>query len=376
MDSLRQLAEKGDADTLVYFIYARRLADTGAAAEAARPITRALRSLSPSTDPGLSFRILALSGYIGIVSGNTGRSGEWLQQSESVHPDDVYYLLGKGILALRQQHAVEATDALTKATRLAPSRAEAWSRLGEALSLGAEPERAVEAYRRAVALAPKNPQDHAALAQAWGASKQYAEAEKEYRIAADLAPQDPNFSKLPAIGHAYSARTEEEYDQAVSQLSGILAARPDDRQLRAILAGLHMRFGQYPAARREIEACLSRESGSIVGWHTLALACERSGDQRAAAAAYRHYQQLVDTQHNLSELQITAMLHPHDEGAFLHLVDALRRAGRNQEAHAALSRAAARRPDDPQIAHALRDFERTLPGVAPPALLYPEGVKR
>jgi Flp pilus assembly protein TadD len=377
MESLRRLADKEDADALVYFVYARRQADAGAAAEAIRPITRALQSLSPSADPGLAYRILALSGYISIVSGNTSRSEEWLQQTESFHqPDDIHYLLGKGILALRRQHAVEATDALTKAAQLAPSRAEAWSRLGEALVLGAEPERAVEAYRRAVALAPKDPQSHAALGHAWSASRQYAEADKEYRIAADLAPQDPNFTSLPAIGHAYSARTEEEYHQAVSQLSALLAARPEDTQLRSLLAGLHMRFAQYPAARREMEACLSRDPGNVVRWHTLALVCERSGDQRAADAVFAHYQKLIDTQHSLSELQIAATLHPQDEGAFLHFVEALRQAGQDQQARAALSQAAALHPDDPQIAHALQDLERTPPRAAPPPVLYFEGVKQ
>jgi Flp pilus assembly protein TadD len=378
MESLRQRADKDDADTLLYFVYARRLADAGATTEAARPITRALKSLSPSTDPGLAYRTLALSGYISIVSGNNHGAEEWLQQSKSIHPqdDDIYYLLGQGILALRQQHAVEATDALTKATRLAPSRAEAWSRLGEALVLGVEPERAVEAYRRAVTLAPRNPQYHAALAVALGTAKQYTEADKEYRTAADLAPQDPTFTKLLAVGHANSARTEDEYHQAVSQLSTLLAARPDDTQLRAILAGLHMRFAQYPAARRELEACLSRDSGNVIRWHTLALACERSGDQRAAAAVNTYYQKLIDTRHKLSELQITTMLHPNDEGMFLHLVESLRQAGMYQQAHAALSQAAALHPDDPQIAHALQDLERTPPHVVPPPLLYSEGGKQ
>ncbi len=365
MESLRQLAEKDDADPLISFVYAHRLADAGAATEAARPIARAVQRLSLATDPGLAPRIFTLSGYNRIVLGDLQGSEDWLKTSESVHQNDIYVLLGKGIMALRQEHAVEATDALTKATQVAPSRAEAWSRLGEALTLGAEPERAVVAYQHAVALAPQTPQNHVALAEALRTSKRYSEANKEYRIAADLAPKDPNITSSPAIGHAYAARTAEEYQQAVTELNALLTARPDDRHLRGILAGLYMRSGQYAAARRETETWLPHDPRNFVGWHTLALACERSGDQQAATAAYTHYEQLIDIQHHVSDLLINAKLHPNDAEAFLHLAAVLRQAGRNKETLGALRHAAVLRPDDPRIVQALQDAEQAPPDPAP-----------
>jgi Flp pilus assembly protein TadD len=359
-DASREEA-KDDADTLIHLLYARRLVDAGAVAVANQPIVRAVASLSSATPPDLSGRVFALAGYIAAHSGDDRRAEEWLQHAVNSRQEDTFLFLGLGILAIHRQRALEAVKALTEATRLAPARAEAWSSLGAAFLLGAEPERAVDPCRRAVTLAPRDPQKHAELARALEGSRRYAEAEKESRTAAELAPQNPNDTALPAIAQATSARTETEYHQAAGLLCAALVTRPEDAHLHAMLAGLHLRFGQYGSARQELELSLAHDPGNPDGWHNLATVCERLGDRRATAAAHARFQQLADLLIESAELKQAALLHNNDPEVLLRLADVFRRLGKNREAHRALAQAARLRPNDPQIARTLRTLQAAPP---------------
>jgi Flp pilus assembly protein TadD len=366
-EHLRQLASQSDADTLIHFLYAGRLVEAGAAPDAAQPAQRAVESLSPATPSDLAFHVFALAGYVAAQTGDIRRAEEWLQRAAGLGRDDIFLFLGGGILALRQNRPADAVTALTEATQMDPSRAEAWSRLGAAYMLGAEPERAIESYRRAVTLSPKDPQVHADLAQALSSGKQHPQAREEFRIAAELAPQNPKYAALSAIAAANSARTDAEYHQAVGLLKVALAAQPQEGRLHSILAVLHLRFGQTTTARQALETYLARHPEDAVGWHNLAVACERSGDRPAAATANARYQQLVDFLIETTELKREALLHRDDPAIFLRLAEVCRRAGRNREAYVALEQAAKLRPDDPQIAKALRAAQAVLPqGDAPP----------
>ena len=372
VESLRQLANQKDADALTAYVYARRLVDADRMSEAVELSTHAMSSLTPSLPSDLLKRVIALSGYIAAQWGSEENAGAWLQQAASLRADDMYFWLGKGVLALRQRHVFQAVEAFTEATRKAPARKETWRALGKALLHGLESQRAVEAYRQAVAAAPQNPQCYADLGQALQADRQFTAAEEAFRTAARLAPQNPKFTSLPAIGAAYAARTESEYRQAVQRLQEALATSPADIRLRAILAGLHMRFLQSGAARKELETLLAQDPDNKVGRHKLALVCEQLGDTRGAAEATVRYWQLMARQIELVELKKEALLHRNDATVFLRLAAAFQRAGKNREAAVALEQAAKLRPNDPRIAQSLRTLQSTPPPQERPAEPMPE----
>src|SRR5438552_567125 len=87
--------------------------------------------------------------------------------------------------------ARESTENLSRAADGDKSCVEAWKRLGEALLLGAEAEKAVDVSRHAATLSPKDAAIHLDLGQALLQTKQFGEAEKEYRAAAALVPDNP-----------------------------------------------------------------------------------------------------------------------------------------------------------------------------------------
>jgi Flp pilus assembly protein TadD len=361
LESLRPVAEKADpSDTLVHYLYARRLVDAGDVAAASPPITRAVQSLTPSTAPDLVYRVFTLAGYIALQNNDSTRTEEWLKRSETIGQEDVFLYLTRGMLALKQDKAGDAIASLTKAARLDPERAEAWNRLGAAYMLGAEPERAVEPFRHATRLAPKNAQYYIDLAQALGGSKQYEEATKAMQTAVQLAPQNADYPVLLALGKAYAARTEAQYKECAAALKDILWTRPNDPKLRTMLAGVHMRFGRFAEARKELEQCVVLDPQNSPNWHSLALVCERLGDKPAAAAALARFYAIMERQMRAADLKKTALLHKDDVPTLLRVADAFADMGKNVDASVALSRAVSLRPNDAQIAKKLRAVQAKL----------------
>src|SRR5579862_4226209 len=112
-ESLRQLDAQENADALVYYVYARRLFDTGAAAEARGPVSSAVAALPRSAHSDLAGRIFALAGYFAADEGDASKAEDYLKRAEGIRPNDLFVRLGRGTIALQERRAVAAVDALT-----------------------------------------------------------------------------------------------------------------------------------------------------------------------------------------------------------------------------------------------------------------------
>ena len=101
-----------------------------------------------------------------------------------------------GQAAFRLGDAALAARHFAAATRLSPSSAEAWERLG--VSLGAQGLRGegIEALRRAVALDSTRVASHVHLSLLYARTGQRAAAIGEVELALRLAPDDPDARRL------------------------------------------------------------------------------------------------------------------------------------------------------------------------------------
>lgn len=293
-DQLRTAADHDVEDPLIQYLYAVRLVQAGATLDAVIPTSRAVAALTNDSPSDLSGQVFALADYLTAETGARFDVAENLRRVAPIDPNDPFVLAGRGVLAGHAGHLCDAVDLLTQAAHAAPDYPTIWATLGNVYLNGDVPDAAIDAFRRAVALAPAKPQYHAQLAAALGHSCRYGEADAEYRRAAELAPSDSRFACLPAVGAAVSARTEPDYQKAVTMLQSALNTRRGDPQLLAVLAGLDARFARYSQARAALEACVASEDGNSSAWYNLWMVCNRLGDHAAAARALDHAQRITE----------------------------------------------------------------------------------
>jgi tetratricopeptide (TPR) repeat protein len=291
-DQLRISSDHDLKDPLIQYLYAERLVRAGTTADAVTPAEHAVAELTNDSPPDLSEHVIALTGYLTAETGASTVAEEILRHAATINPNDPFVLAGLGVLAGHAGHLCDAVDLLAKAAHAAPDYPTIWAALGNVYLHGLMPDAAIDAFRRAVALAPEKPLFHAHLATALRNSRRYEEAEAEDRRAADLAPSGSRFTWLPAVGAAIAARTEPDFQKAVTMLQAALNARPGDPQLLAVLAGLDTRFARYGQARAALEACVASADGNSITWYNLWMVCNRLGDRAAAARALGRAQRI------------------------------------------------------------------------------------
>ena len=360
LETLRSLDAQTDADTLVHYVLAMRLMSQKMPEGARRAAAEATKSISDSDRSELTRRVLALTAYLDARYGKEIDAESSVDLAEHMGGDEALTRLAKGVLAVRHKQLAQAISEFTAATRLDPLMVETWSRLAAALTLVAEPNEAIGAYRRAVELAPDDAQVHADLAEGLGGLFQYSEAAKECARAAELAPNDPALAVLPAVARASSARDDTEYDEAVQMLASAIQQFPQLDFLHELVAGLHMRFGQYPQARAELQQFLTGNPTDAGSWLNLNAVCEKLGDYRTAKAAFAKYDELMHEQSQTAELARQALMHSDDPDIFVKLSAAYHRTGKLRQAYAAILHASEIRPMDPKISRAATDLQSEM----------------
>lgn len=106
---------------------------------------------------------LAGLGVLAELAGRRDEAGSWLEKAARAAPDDflIQYRYGSNRLALAPDAAAlrQAREALARAVALRPDYAEAWARLGYALSFQRPlPPEALQAFETAHRLMPSNPE--------------------------------------------------------------------------------------------------------------------------------------------------------------------------------------------------------------------------
>src|ERR1700687_2867702 len=252
----------------------------------------------------------------------TGKEHERLVAARHVSPE-VYesYLKGQFTKGFRRSDVEKKIayfeEAVNKDSTFAPAYlglANAYEDLGSTFVGGPTDEvrpKAINAARKALELDPQLAEAHALLAELHQDQWQWAEAEAEYKLALDLKPNDvathigfadwllcqgrvdealtwaPRARELDPLGISgvqtgWILSFARRYDEAIRELRGVLAVRPDyDYALWSLVFAL-IGKGQYEEAIRVLEKTVSimdRSAGSI---EFLATAYAHAGRRREA----------------------------------------------------------------------------------------------
>jgi len=180
-----------------------------------------------------------------LVSGNPAAALRELSAARSLAPD--YRPAQESWIAALDRtgnlsRAVDHYRALAKADRRA---AEARYHLGTALTLTGQGEEAITALTEAVGLDPGEPDYWFALGRARFGTGDYEGAAGDFAEALTYRPGFPAARRYRA---AALARRRETQDSAFDELRAAVAERPDDTDILADLAIVHLRQRDLPAA--------------------------------------------------------------------------------------------------------------------------------
>lgn len=231
-----------------------------------------------------------------MSEGRTDEAVPHLRRILDIRPGDT--------LARRHLEQLEGgaseVESLRRAAELDPEHAEAWARLGRALLLEKSFRAAEEPLRRAIELDASNVGLRVALASALWENNRPEEAEREARAAAALQPDDPAPHRL--LGAVLLWRGE--YLQAAEALdrSASRLAAPDAERLLELARAWEGAAGAHPGrgddllrraetAYRRATELAPEHSEAVYGY---AQALRRAGKTQEAAAAMARYETLYE----------------------------------------------------------------------------------
>lgn len=235
----------------------------------------------------------------------------------------------------------EAVEHCREAVRLKPGLVEAHHNLGLALRQGGQLAPAAESFERAAALRPTLVDAWVALGDTNLALRRYGPALEALRRAQALRPE------LLAITRqqAWAAQDRGEHQQAIDGFTRVLAFEPEDAEM---LSGLGLALhaaGRLDEAVGAYEQAVARAGSLWLVWNNLGVLRSERNEPAAAERCFR------------SALRAR----PDYPDALLNLGELLRNTpGRVGDALELLNRAAALRPDDPEIVFALGAAHREL----------------
>jgi Flp pilus assembly protein TadD len=219
------------------------------------------------------------------------KAGEYRQSRETAlaglaqAPDDVELLLLAGRAGV-ELDAEDAVGQLRRATELAPSNAEAWTGLGEALAAEGATEEAGDAFRRAVEI---NPEDRTALSHLGHTAAAAGRGEEAVDLLSQAA-ESMRGTSTAAINLVDMYRTLGRPEEALQQALRVAEAEPDDLLAALDVAELSLEVGKFDEALaafrrvRELDDALGPEAS---GEAPAALPERQAPTQEEGAAALK-----------------------------------------------------------------------------------------
>ncbi|MFI7501349.1 tetratricopeptide repeat protein [Streptomyces sp. NPDC049687] len=302
-DSPWVASERGDAHRVA-----------GRYEEAVTELTRAL-SLEPDYPSALASR-----GACHLELGRPEEARTDLDRAVELAPDYVWALVHRSRARLRLDDAEGGFEDLRRAEAVGAQDGWAAAELGEAYRVAGRPGEAVAALRRALEQDPEYDYALASLGAAYHALKDHAQALRCLDRALEISPDYrwalarraqvgvatgrveqalADLDRCAALGQEtdWARRAAVDlltrcgrWEEAAARLAGPdLAALPED-ELDALRAELHVRSGQWAAARRAAERL--RATDPLNGVYLLALAVGREEGLRAAEPLWREFARL------------------------------------------------------------------------------------
>jgi len=210
---------------------------------------------------------------------------------EARNEDEVLDAVSRLAAAVRDNLAVDArTQQELAATAFVPSTKsiEALQAYNEGLAhdRNADYPAALESYRAATRADGGFALAYAGLAQACSRLGLDEEAEEAARRATELATELPPFEQRQ-IAARHAAVTQSPAT-AIQAYADLVAAAPQDLDLRLALAELDEQTGDFDAAREQLDVVLKRQPDGIEGLLLLGRVAARGGDPQAALEPLQH----------------------------------------------------------------------------------------
>lgn len=347
----------------------------GAKAEEVTRLLRRAHEVAPTQLDAL----LALANQL-VLQNNLPEALPLVQKAVAQHPEDLRLLNLLGTLHLRSQNPQQALEVFDRIVRLKPGLAAAHQRLGEVRSAAGDQTGALASFRRAAELDAKAYDSRFGMASALVkdgrkdealqlarklqidkpqsavgfilegdlrlADKQEKEALAAYRRS--LAVER---TAIGALREFSTLRQMGENDQAARALAASLAASPDDLTLRSYAGQRALERKDWKVAVEHFERITQRNPASAEGQNNLAWALHMQNDPRAEAHARLAFQiaplsgPIADTlgailmskgqiDQALELLRQAVLLAPANADIRVHLLQALQKAGRQEELRA------------------------------------------
>ena len=252
--------------------------------EEARPLYMTAVQLSFEAAPGHLAYAFDLVGQ-----GAEQRALHELQVVTTIDPrsDLAWFLTGH--IYNQNNYLEKGRDAVRRAIAINPNVASYWQELGDSFAYAGQYERALEAYLQEQSLAP-----------------------------ASIAAQSD-----VARAKALSAKTPEQYREAVGLVEAVLKKDPSNPESGYSLLGeLQLQFGKYEEARRLFEKALTLDPTIPERHYKLSQARRLAGDARGAAAAMRRYKELYGRFQRVQEVRKQIGERPNDPRLHLELARA------------------------------------------------------
>ena len=229
-------------------------------------------------DGRTTLAVLSDHGFeLGALPDDPSRTGDLRRVSERSHRlEGILYLYGAGVkpgAAIDHAGILDVAPTLLALAGLPPARDMHGRVLKEALTLAAEPER----------MATYEKQDGGGEKAVRTAAPEDQAITEHLRSLGYLDARSPTGDRNLAAVYYQEGRLEE----SAAQYRKLVAAEPDDAELRTSYAGVLGSLGRYPEAREQLEKALAIDPLNPEGHHNLGVIHERESQTEKALAEYR-----------------------------------------------------------------------------------------
>lgn len=364
LDQLQSQAAYSDAGPDVHMLYGEKLIATDKVPEALAEFQKAARGLKNDQKDSLAARVHARLGYTLTQLNEDEEALPHLHRAERLNEDDPLVHLGFGTIFLHRHLNAYAIIQFKLAVELDPQNSDAHLLLGKAHNLNVEPQAAVEELNKAIALTPNSAEAHSELGNAYAYQGQFPNATAEFRRALELSPGNKNYQYVLGAALGMSARSREDYLEAVTMLDKSMKDEPENDMMAFTLGQLHLRFQNLEGARRFLKRAIELKPSNIEAWYNLGRVEQLLGNQKEAGRDTREYQRLMVLHDGaiIAEKKVAANVH--DPKARLELARCYRATGNFVGAFWQLKTALMLQPDFPEAQQQLQqvgpEYQRVM----------------
>ena len=317
----RAAAERDPRDAVSHDLMGIALGESGQPAAAVEAFREAIR-LEPRFAPAHF--------HLGLALDTSGRDTEAIaayQEALYLEPALTSARYGLGLVLARLGDREGAIRLLRDVAAKLPESASAhhdlavnlWARYRSStwLRRTSDLDEAEEELRKAIALEPGRAESHLTLGQLLARRQRLDDAVSSLRRALALSGDDPAY----AYDLGLALRLTGDLDEAEAQLRAALAGDPGNGEARRALGLILRQKGALPAAADELRRSVAARPDDAQGHNVLGTVLEKLDDLPGAIEAFR----------------AATRLEPHLAEARVNLAQALKKAGRDEEARVELA---------------------------------------